>query len=203
MKILVGCEESQRVTIALRKLGHEAYSCDLIECSGGKPEWHIIGDVLEVARREHWDGGIFFPPCTFLSKAGAVWWKKRQREQTEALQLVIDIMNLNIEFIAIENPIGKISTAIRKPEQIINPFQFGEPWLKATCLWLKNLPKLTPTKLVEPVGHWVSAGNISGREHRRFTGYAEGAGRCKKERSKTFQGIADAMALQFFGQCQP
>lgn len=197
MKILIGCEESQAVCIAMRKLGHEAYSCDTQECSGGHPEWHLQMDVFSAIALKNWDMGIFFPPCTFLSKAGACHWKNRKDEQQAALEFVRKLMNCGIGRIAIENPIGKISTAIRKPDQIIEPYHFGHPWLKATCLWLNNLPKLRYTNIVEPTGHWVSAGNIAGREHRRFTGYTEGAGRNKKNRSKTFPGIAQAMADQW------
>lgn len=201
MKILVGCEESQAVCIAMRKRGHEAYSCDTKPCSGGHPEWHLQMDIFEAIKLKQWDMGIFFPPCDHLSIAGACHWKKEEKQiaQKEALAFVLRLMNCGINRIAIENPKGKISTAIRKPDQIIQPYHHGHPWMKATCLWLKNLPKLKATKIVEPTGHWVSCGNIKGREHRRFTGYSEGGKRNKAIRSKTFLGIAEAMADQWGG----
>jgi len=195
-RILIACEESQQVTKAFRKLGYQAYSCDIEPCSGGHPEWHIQEDVLKILK-EKWDLMIAHPPCTYLSKAGALYWKDRKDEQNKALRFVKKLMKAPIPRIVIENPIGKIGTAIRKADQIINPYEFGDPWIKHTCLWLKNLPLLTPTKIVEPVGHWIkgSSNKIPGR---RFYGTPGGANwHDKKKRSKTFSGIAKAMAKQW------
>ncbi len=196
MRIIIGCEESQRVCIEMRKAGHEAYSCDVVESSGDHPEWHIQGDIIEVIKGS-WDMGIFFPPCTHLSKAGAAHWKKphKQKLQKEALIFVQILMNANIKMIALENPVGRISTAIRKPDQIMHPWQFGDPYTKETCLWLKGLPELQPTNIVEPIANWVKPGNK--RPNRRFYHVEEGAKGDPKLRSKTFEGIAKAMAEQW------
>jgi|SRR3990167_249344 len=195
MKILIACEESQIVCKAFRAKGYEAYSCDILPPSGGHPEWHIQDDVLEHLD-EGWDMMIAHPPCDHLSKAGAAHWKKPHKIvlQQEALDFVNKLLNAPIKRIALENPIGKINTAVRKPDQIINPFQFGEPWTKQTCLWLKNLPKLIPTDIIEPQGNWVRPGNIRNRKWNR---QQEGARGDKRLRSKTFQGIANAMAEQW------
>ncbi len=138
---------------------------------------------------------IAHPPCTHLSKAGGWCWKYKQKEQKEALDFVLTLMNAPIQFIAIENPVGKINTAIRKPDQIIHPWQFGDPWMKETCLWLKNLPLLVPTNIVTPTGNWVKPGN--NRPHRRFNDVPEGGRGNSHERSRSFQGIANAMAQQW------
>lgn len=172
MKVLVACEESQRVCAAFRQKGHEAYSCDIQECSGGHPEWHILGDVLPILNgntkfitqdgRPHyisgkWDIIIAHPPCTYLTVTGNRWFNiekygkkaiKRYEQRKEAIQFFFRIVNANCDKIAIENPIGIMSTVWGKPTQIIQPFMFGEPFEKKTCLWLKNLPKLNSTKLV-------------------------------------------------------
>jgi hypothetical protein len=184
MKILVGFEESQAVTIELRKLGHEAYSCDILPCSGGRPEWHFQEDVFNVIDNG-WDMGIFFPPCTDLAVSGARWFKEKQANgsQQKSVDLFMKIANCNIHKTAIENPIGIMSTIYRKPDQIIQPWQFGHGETKSTCLWLKNLPKLVPTDIVE------------GREQRIWK-MAPGPHRAKL-RSKTFTGIAKAMATQW------
>ena len=196
MKILVGCEESQTVTKAFRAMGHEAYSCDLQECSGGHPEWHIQGDVIEAIEQGGWDMGIFFPTCTYLTvsankwyadqpkrKSGALVGQARRDAREEAIYFFMRLMTCNIPKIAIENPIGVMSSRYRKPDQVLQPWQFGHPETKATCLWLKNLPKLTPTDIVE------------GREQRLH--YLSPSKDRAKLRSKTYQGIADAMALQW------
>lgn len=195
-KILIGCEESQTVCIEFRKLGYDAYSCDLIESSGGFPEWHLQMDIMEALKLMKWDMLIAFPPCDHLSKAGAAHWKKPHKQilQQQSLAFVKELMNLPIQFIAIENPVGKINTAIRKPDQKIQPYQFGHPYTKETCLWLKNLPPLSFTNVVEPVANWVKPGNI---RKRKFSDVPEGAKGNKKLRSKTFQGIAKAMAEQW------
>lgn len=203
MKILVACEESQAVTKELRALGHEAYSCDLQECSGGHPEWHIQGDAIETAYGEHWDMMIAHPPCTYLAVSGARWlynkdgsrnedrWSKKE----DALKFVRVLMDAPIDRIAIENPISMISSEIRKPEQIIQPYEFGHPLAKATCLWLKNLPLLQPTNVVEP--EYVTSG--TGRKWSKWfweTSLIPYKDR-GKARSKTFDGIAKAMAEQW------
>ena len=184
MKILVACEESQAVTKELRKLGHQAFSCDILSCSGGHPEWHIQGDVIKELDK-NWDMIIAFPPCTHLASSGARWFKEKQKDgrQQSAVDFFMRIVNANATKIAIENPIGIMSSKYRKPDQIIQPWQFGHGETKATCLWLKGLPKLTATELVE------------GREQRiwRLPPSKDRA----KLRSKTFPGIAKAMATQW------
>ena len=156
MKILVACEESQAVTKQLRAKGHEAFSCDLLPCSGGHPEWHFqksVWDVIDMG----WDMMIAHPPCTYLAVSGARWLynkdgsknEERWKNQAEALDFVRKLMDAPIDKIAIENPISVISTHIRKPDQIIHPYMFGDKATKSTCLWLKNLPLLTPTDIVE------------------------------------------------------
>jgi site-specific DNA-cytosine methylase len=183
MNILVACEESQAVTKEFRKLGHEAYSCDILECSGGHPEWHIQGDVTAMLNLG-WDMIIAFPPCTDLSVSGARWFKEKIADGRQ--QRSIDFFNLftklNIPF-AIENPIGIMSTHYRKPDQIIQPWQFGHGETKATCLWLNKLSKLEPTDVVD------------GREQRIWK-LPPSVNRAKL-RSKTFSGIAKAMAEQW------
>lgn len=186
MRVLIGCEESATVRDAFRKLGHDAYSCDL-QASRGDSAWHITGDLFAaIYKRGPWDMLIAFPPCTHVAVSGARWFKHKLGEQREALEFMRDILECRIERIAMENPIGVFSTYWRKPDQIIQPWQFGHGETKATCLWLKNLPPLVPTNIV------------SGREakvHRM----APGPNRAR-DRSKTYQGIADAMAQQWGGQ---
>lgn len=220
MKILVACEESQRVTIEFRKLGHEAYSCDLLECSGKHPEWHIKKDVtlllngncifntvdgLEHVISGKWDMIIAFPPCTYLTVTGNRWFNyekygdkaiQRMLDRNNAINFFMTIANADCDKIAIENPVGIMSTKWRKPDQIIQPFEYGDAYEKRTCLWLKGLEKLTPTDIVEipdrikfksgkTMAKWyVEAGNLS-KEQRALV------------RSKTFPGIAKAMAMQW------
>ena len=184
MKVLVACEESQAVCIAFRERGHEAYSCDILPCSGGHPEWHLQLDVIPLLS-EMWDMIIAFPPCTDLAVSGARWFAEkradgRQRRSIEFFKL---FANADCPKVAIENPIGIMSREYRKPDQIIQPWMFGHGETKATCLWLKGLPKLTPTKIVV------------GREQRIWK-MPPGPDRAK-ERSKTFPGIARAMAEQW------
>ena len=185
MKILVGFEESQAVTIQLRKLGHEAYSCDLLPCSGKHPKWHIQGDAVKEAYSNKYDMGIFFPPCTDLAVSGSRWFKEKiaNGSQQKSIDLFMLIANCPISKIAIENPIGIMSSKYRKPDQIIQPWQFGDLATKTTCLWLKNLPQLVPSKIVE------------GREA-RIHKMAPSPDRWK-ERSRTYEGIAEAMAKQW------
>jgi site-specific DNA-cytosine methylase len=184
MKCLIACEESQEVTKAFRALGHEAWSCDLQDCSGGHPEWHIKDDVLKVLSHG-WDMMIAFPPCTDLAVSGARWFKEKREtgEQQRSINFFLQLALCGIERVAIENPIGIMSTHFRKPDQLIQPWQFGHGETKATCLWLRNLPLLEPTEVVE------------GREQRIWK-MPPGKDRAKN-RSKTFPGIAKAMAEQW------
>ena len=193
MKVLIACEESQEVCKAFREIGHEAYSCDILPCSGGHPEWHIQDDVLKHLD-DGWDLMIAHPPCTHLAVSGARWFKEGRKPislQEEALEFVKKLLNADIKHIAVENPVGAISSRIRKPEQIIQPYMFGDSFSKKTCLWLKNLPKLVPTNIVDK-GEFTTYS--SGR--RMPTWYAKARGNGKL-RSKTFKGIAKAMAEQW------
>lgn len=181
MRVLVACEFSGIVREAFRKRGHDAWSCDFLDPEDNSP-FHIKHNVL-AHLNDGWDMMIAFPPCTFLASSGARWFREKQWEQTNALEFVWDLMITHIAKIAIENPIGVISTRIRKPDQIIQPWQYGHGETKATCLWLKNLPLLQPTNIVEgrrPRVHHESPGP------NRW-----------KNRSRTLQGIADAMADQW------
>jgi hypothetical protein len=204
MRILVACEESQAVTIELRKIGHEAFSCDLLPCSGGHPEWHLQQDVTELLKQK-WDMIIAFPTCTYLTVTGNRWFNierygekaiQRHKDRQEAINFFMMFANADCEKIVIENPVGIMSSEWRKPNQIINPFQFGDPFEKKTCLWIKGLPNLTPTDIVEPAPRTVFKSGKS-----MPTWYAE-AWKLPKEqrstvRSKTFPCIAKAMAEQW------
>lgn len=185
MKILVACEESQSVTIELRKLGHDAFSCDIQDCSGGHPEWHIKDNAIIVAYTIQWDIMIAFPPCTDLASSGARWFAEKQKDgrQQKAVDFFMKLVNAPIDKISIENPIGIMSTHYRKPDQIIQPWEYGHGETKSTCLWLKNLPLLKPTNIVE------------GREQRIWK-MPPSKDRAKL-RSKTYPGIAKAMAKQW------
>lgn len=181
MRVLVACEFSGVMRDAFARRGHDAWSCDLLPSeAAGK---HIKGDARNVLHLGHWDLMIAHPPCTYLAVSGARWWKGREIEQGRALGFVRYLLNSPIPRIALENPIGRISTAIRKPDQIIQPWMFGHGEVKATCLWLKNLPKLQPTQIVE---------GRTARVHRE----PPGADRWKN-RSRTLIGIAEAMADQW------
>ncbi len=182
MKVLVACEFSGTVREAFRRKGHDAYSCDILPCELG-PDYHYECDVFEVIKDQDWDLMIAHPPCTHLAVSGARWWKDKKDEQEEAISFVIRLMTCDIPKIAIENPIGILSTVICKPTQIIQPWMFGHGETKATCLWLKGLPPLVPTDIVE------------GREP-RIHKMPPGPNRWK-ERSRTYQGIAEAMAEQW------
>lgn len=247
MKVLVACEESQAVCKAFRARGHEAYSCDIIECSGGRPEWHIQGDVLNVLNPQKytvlttrtgddngvkewqgitfrtmdgklhiiegkWDLIIAHPPCTYLTVAANKLYDvakygekaiKRLKDREDAIEFFMAFVNADCERIAIENPIGVISTRYRKPDQIIQPYQFGHPVRKSTCLWLFNLPKLTPTKVVEfecihsngKSGGYSGASWVVRDENGKILSYKDP--RVSVIRSKTYLGIADAMAEQW------
>ena len=195
MKILIACEESQTVCKEFRALGHEAYSCDILPASGGHPEWHIQDNVLNHLK-EGWDMMVAHPPCTHLAVSGAPHFHKKQKEQIKAIRFVRYLLECNIPKICLENPVSIISTQIRKPDQIIQPFFFGDPIPKKTCLWLKNLPPLIPTKIVEPEYIlYNSKKSKSGKSRYSVFGkLGKGKG---KERSKTFPGIAKAMAEQW------
>lgn len=213
MKILVACEESQAVTKELRKLGHEAYSCDIEPCSGGHEEWHIQGDVIPLVNGhcefktvggvEHsvkgkWDMLICHPPCTYLSNAGARHlWKnhelnqERYKKGLEAKDFFIKLYNADCEKIVVENPIPSKIYELPKYSQIIQPYEHGHPFSKKTCLWIKGLPKLKPTKIIskEEIQSTKIAGNW----------FNKGGKERQKNRSKTFPGIAKAMAEQWAG----
>ena len=180
MRVLVACEFSGAVREAFRARGHDAWSCDLLETE--IPGQHIVGDVLDVLD-EDWDLMVAHPPCTHLAVSGARWWKDKGQEQADALEFVRALMAAPIDRIALENPISKISSAIRKPDQIVQPWEFGHGETKATCLWLKGLPKLQPMDVVE------------GREP-KVHHMAPGPNRWR-ERSRTYAGIAAAMANQW------
>ena len=187
MKVLVGCEYSGKVRQAFRNLGHDAWSCDLLPSDDGS-KYHIQGDVIPLLN-DGWDLAIFHPPCTHLAVSGARHFAAKQASgvQQAALEFVQVLLLAPIDKIALENPISIISSRIRKPDQIIQPWQFGHGETKATCLWLKNLPLLTPTNIV------------SGREN-RIHKMPPSADRWKK-RSETYQGISDAMASQWGAVC--
>jgi site-specific DNA-cytosine methylase len=184
MRVLLACEESQAVTKEMRKLGHEAFSCDILPCSGKRDTWHIQADVLPILQLP-WDLVIAFPPCTHLASSGARWFKEKRQDgrQQKAVDFFMAMTKANSPRIAIENPIGIMSNAYRKPDQIIQPWQFGHGETKSTCLWLKGLRKLSPTNIVE------------GREQRIWK-MSPSANRAIL-RSKTFPGIAKAMAEQW------
>ena len=203
MKILVACEESQAVTKELRLLGHEAFSCDLLHCSGGHPEWHLQKSVFDVIN-DGWDMMIAFPPCTDLAVSGARHFERKIADgsQQKSIQFFMDLINAPIMKIAIENPIGIMSGKYRKPDQIIQPWQFGDKAQKSTCLWLKNLPKLEPTDIVEK-GEFFEFTSKKGKKKRMPMWYYQALKDAKTPeqrrtlRSKTFQGIAIAMATQW------
>lgn len=217
MKVLIACEESQRVCIAFRKRGHEAYSCDIQEPSGGHPEWHIFGDALESIKggvittadgKTHdvgrWDLLIAHPPCTYLSNAGACRLypqkgqldKERYRRGLEAKAFFMAFLEADIPRVAVENPVSSRVFDMPEYTQEIQPWQFGHPYTKKTRLWLRGLPPLTPTNIVIPVGPYVPSG--TGRKDRSKYGAAR-RGKDAEERSKTFPGIAEAMAEQWGG----
>lgn len=180
MRVLVACEFSGVVRDAFRKQGHDAWSCDILPTE--RPGSHLQCDVLTILD-QGWDFMIAHPPCTHLAVSGARWFKDKQQEQAEALRFVETLLNAPINKIALENPVSIISTRIRRPDQIIHPWQFGHGETKTTCLWLKNLPLLVPTDIV------------SGRENRI---HKMGPTKNRwKERSRTYEGIAQAMALQW------
>ena len=221
MKILVACEESQAVTIELRKLGHEAYSCDIIECSGGHPEWHIRWDALALINgncsfmtEDHelhhidgkWDMLIAHPPCTYMSNAGACRMFPRKGQidperfakAMEAKAFFMAFYNADCEKICIENPVPLSVVGLPEKSQVIQPYEYGHPYTKKTYLWLKGLPQLKPTDVVKPVGPYV-CGNAEIWKKQARKGVVYGKEKSAKHRSKTFEGWARAIAEQLAG----
>ena len=204
MRVLVACEESQAVTMEFRVLGHEAYSCDIIPCSGGHPEWHLQQDVTPLLQ-EKWDMIIAFPPCTYLTNAGARHLYKggtlnleRYKKGLEAKAFFMAIYNADCPKIAIENPTPSRVYGLPEKTQVIQPWQFGHPYTKRTQLWLKGLPKLVPTNIVTPERTWCPSGSYSQKHNEKHKGMFT-TDRAKN-RSKTFPGIAQAMAEQWGGK---
>ncbi len=225
MKVLVACEESQRVCTAFRGLGHEAYSCDIQECSGGHPEWHILGDVLPLINGRcefvtmdgithridsKWDLLIAHPPCTYLTVSGNRWFNverygdkaiQRCENRDTAAIFFMKFVNADCEKIVIENPVGYMSSFYRKPDQILEPYEFGHPISKKTCLWLKGLENLKPTEIVEPEKRYSGGKAYSGAAicatDKNGKILAWNHPETAKIRSKTFPGIARAMAEQW------
>ena len=220
LKVLVACEESQVETLAFREAGHEAYSCDVIDCSGGHPEWHIKWDALALidgncsfmtcdGKLRHidgqWDLLIAHPPCTFLTSAGAIRLfnpdhtiksQERWEEGVKAAEFFMRFINAKCEKIAVENPVPMKCFGLPKYSQVTNPNMFGDPWLKRTCWWLKNLPKLMPTNPVEAKGLWVGS-TSKRRDPTVAERYELKSHRDKKRRSKSFAGTARAMVEQW------
>ena len=195
MKVLVACEESQAVTIELRKLGHEAYSCDIEPCSGNHPEWHLQQDVTPLLK-EKWDMIIAFPPCTHLAVSGARHFKEKIADgrQQQGIDFFMGFVGCGCPKVAIENPIGIMSTRYGKPTQIVQPWMFGDREQKSTCLWLKGLPKLQPTENV-----YEEMMRLPLKERERIHYLSPSKDR-QKLRRKTFAGIAKAMAEQWGGE---
>jgi len=234
MRILVACEESQAITKELRKLGHDAYSCDLLPCSGGHPEWHFQEDVFKIIENhggilqngeenistDQWEMMIAHPPCTFLAVSGARWYyhpedkdmpvqnrrphpkfPNRVNDRDEALEFFIKLNEAPIEKIAVENPVGIVNTKYKKPNQTVPPWMFGDEASKVTCLWLKNLPKLEPTKIVGKGERVIlSSGKSLPKWYSDALTQAKSAAERRTLRSKTFEGMAKAMAEQWTKQ---
>lgn len=218
MKVLVACEESQEVCKAFRKNGHEAFSCDILECSGGHPEWHIMGDCLPLLNgkcefitmdgKEHfidekWDLIIAHPPCTYLTLTANSWYdiekygnkaRNRYKERYKAIVFFMRFIDADCDCIAVENPVGIMSTAYRKPDCIVHPYYFGDDAKKKTCFWLKNLPPLTATNMIEPTTVKTEHGTDS--PWHAYSWNLPPAERARM-RSKTFPGMAKAMAEQW------
>jgi len=211
-KILIACEESQTIANSLRAAGFEAYSCDILECTGGHPEWHIKGDALIEAYSGKYDAMIAHPPCTYLAVSGARWMYnkdgsvnlERLKKQNDALDFVKKLMDAPIKRIAIENPISVISTYIRKPDQIVQPYFFGDKASKSTCLWLDGFPLLQPTDIVEKGEFKEFINKKTGRKNKQPMWYynafinSSTPEERSRIRSKTFQGFADAIVKQWF-----
>lgn len=212
MKILINCEESQAVTIQFRKLGYEAYSCDIQDCSGGYPEWHIKGDAIKEAYSGKYGMMIAFPPCTHLSVSGAAWFAEKIKDgrQQQGIDFFMKLINVPINMIAIENPVSIMSRIYQKPNQIINPYYFGDPTPKKTCLWLKNMPPLFHAKEIDLFNTKIThvkpeyiIGKRDGKKYSKihYMSVGKEPGERAKLRSKTFKGIAKAMAEQWSGLC--
>ena len=215
INVLVACEESQRVCMAFRERGFNAYSCDIQECSGGHPEYHILGDAVkaldagEITTMDgtthsipKWDLLIAHPPCTYLSNAGARHlWKGHQLQADrvmlgiKARDFFMEFFRANIPFVAVENPLPSKVFAMPEYSQIIHPYQFGHPYTKKTCLWLRNLPRVTPTNIVKPTATWCPSGSYSHKHEEQHKGMFT-TDRAKN-RAKTFPGIAKAFAEQW------
>lgn len=206
MKVLIACEESQTVCKAFRALGHEAFSCDIQDGSGGHPEWHIKGDAIEQAYGGKWDLMIAHPPCTDLAVSGAAWFEKKRKDgsQQRSIDFFMCLANAPIEKICVENPVCIMSRLWRKPDQIVHPYFFGDSVCKATCLWLKNLKPLehfaedTPLSKKTHVEKGKYITSSSGKRYPEWC-WKTGGGSGKK-RSVFFPGIANAMAQQWGGQ---
>lgn len=204
LKILVACEESQAVTIELRLLGHEAYSCDIEPCSGGHPEWHLQVDAMELLKMK-WDMIIAFPPCTYMTNAGAVRMKvngeivqDRFEKAMKAKEFFMSFYNSDCPKIAIENPTPMKIVGLPPYSQVVQPYMFGHPYSKRTCLWLKGLPILMATDIVSDYEPYINGGcKDANGNYRKFQGRKE---RDPKTRSKTFSGLAKAMAEQWAGK---
>lgn len=205
MRVLVACEESQEVCKAFRAMGHEAYSCDIEPCSGGHPEWHLQVDALELLKLK-WDLIIAHPPCTYLSKAGGNRLRingeiqeKRFEKGRLAKDFFMEFYNADCPKIAVENPIPLKIFGLPLYSQIIQPYMFGDPWMKTTCLWLKGLPILMADDIVVPEYKWVNS--TDHRKNKKMDTWQTAGARSQKERSKTAPGIARAMAEQWGGKC--
>lgn len=220
MKVLVACEESQRVCTAFREREHEAYSCDIIPCSGGHPEWHILGDCLPLLNgncnfqtmdgtihkiRGKWDLLIAHPPCTYLSNAGACrmyrWFygerwinSNRYDHMKEGKTFFMEMMNADCDRICVENPLPMKICELPEPTQVVQPYEYGHPYSKRTLLWLKNLPPLKPTNVVKRTKLWISSNTSN---YAKGKGGGVGEAKNSRDRSKTFPGIARAMAEQW------
>lgn len=202
-RVLVACEESQEVCKAFRALGHEAYSCDIVPCSGGHPEWHLQVDALELLKLK-WDLIIAHPPCTYLSKAGGNRLRingeiqeKRFAKGRLAKDFFMEFYNADCPKIAVENPIPLKIFGLPLYSQIIQPYMFGDPWMKTTCLWLKGLPILMADDIVVPEYKWVNS--TDHRKNKKMDTWQTAGARSQKDRSKTAPGIARAMAQQWGG----
>ena len=202
MLVLVGCEESQTVCKAFRERGHDAYSCDIQECSGGHPEWHIHGDVLDAIKSRSWDLLIAHPPCTYFSRAAGRWLYNPERlvKTREALNLVAALWESGIDRICLENPPGWLCTNWKRPTQKIHPWYFGDEEMKETCLWLRGLPRLNGLENVAldmAKYHPKPLSSRMGSDGKIKNKYFVSRVTTAKERSKTFPGIARAMAEQW------
>lgn len=215
LRVLVACEESQAVCLAFRRRGHYAFSCDIQECSGGHPEWHIQGDALEAIKIRDWDILIGHPPCTYLSRAGMAWKTRKQNkrpdmkefreaEAEKAIEFINRLWNSPIKKICLENPVGLANTRWKRPSQIIHPYYFGDGEMKQTCLWLKGLTRLNGVHTIhkdrdkpKPTPGKTRVGSDGKIKNQYFCGRMDSKAQAAKLKSKTFPGIANAMASQW------